>query len=139
MKLCLQCLQKAYKDVADTFTKTMESRCKTYEGCRVSFANCGRKNSIKGILRHRKLGVQQSSARAYIVVDIIPIHDSKLFLANNETKDSLTFYLAKKVLKVLQLKVPVVTVTRLHVKSNMNDVQPLTGVSTQEVHKKQKF
>ena len=90
---------------------------------------CGRKNSIKGILKSCKLGVQQSSARAYIVDDIIPIHDSNLLLANNETKDSLTFYLANK---VLQLKVPVVTVTRLHVKSNMNDVQPSTGVSTQE-------
>ena len=111
--------------MADAFTKTMESRYKTYEGCRVIFDNCGRKTSIKGILRSRKLGVQQSSARAYIVDDISPIHDSKLFLANNETKDSLTFYLANK---VLQLKVPVVTVTRLHVKSNLNDIQPSTGV-----------
>ena len=33
---------------------------------------------------------------------------------------------------VLQLKTQVVTVTRLHVKSNLNDVQPSTGVSTQE-------
>ena len=32
----------------------------------------------------------------------------------------------------MHLKIPVVTVTRLHVKSNMNDVQPSTGVSTQE-------
>ena len=87
------------------------------------------KNSIKGILRRRKFGVQQSSARAYIVDDITPIHDSKLFLANNEIKNSLTFYLANI---VLQLKVPVVTVTRLHVKSNINAVQPLNGVSTQE-------
>ena len=115
--------------MADAFTKTMESRYKTYEGCRVIFNNCGRKTSIKGILRRRKLGVQQSSARAYIVDDISPIHDSKLFLANNETKDSPTFYMANK---VLQLKVPVVTVTRLHVKSNLNGIQPSTGVSTQE-------
>ena len=34
--------------------------------------------------------------------------------------------------RVLQLKISVVTVTRLHVKSNMNDIQPSTGVSTQE-------
>ena len=40
-----------------------------------------------------------------------------------------SFYLANK---VLQLKIPVVTLTRLHEKSNMNDVQPSTGVSTQE-------
>ena len=31
-----------------------------------------------------------------------------------------------------QLKIPVVTVICLHVKSNMNNVQPSTGVSTQE-------
>ena len=129
MKLCLQRLQKTCKDVADAFTKTMESRCKTYKVAVWSLIIVEEKNSIKGILRRRKLGVQQSSARAYIVDDITPIHDSKLFLANNETKDSLKFYLANK---VLQLKVPVVTVTRLHVKSNINAVQPLKGVSTQE-------
>ena len=112
-------------------TKTMESRCKTYEGCRVIFDNCGRKklNQSYTQMSHRKLGVQQSSTRAYIVDDTMPIHDSKLFLVNNETKNSLTFHLANK---VLQLKIPVVTVTWLHVKSNMNDVQPSTGVSTQE-------
>ena len=88
----------------------------------MNFDNCGRKSSIKGILRRCTLGVQQSSARAYIVDDITPIHDSKLFLGNNETMDSHTFYLANK---VLQLKIPVVTVTR-------DDVQPSTGVRTQE-------
>ena len=97
--------------------------------CRVIFDNYGRENSIKDIIRRHKLGVLQSSTRAYIVDDISPIHDSKLFLANNKTKNSLTFYLANK---VLQLKIPVVTVTRLHVKSNMINVQPPTGVSTQE-------
>ena len=85
------------------------------------------------MLRRRKLGVQQSLAKAYIVMIVdntIPVHDSKLFLANNETKDSLTFCLANN--KSLAAEVPVVTITRLHVKSNMNDVQPSTGVSTQE-------
>ena len=119
---------KTCKDVADSFTKTIESRCKNHEGCHVIFDNHGRENLIKDIIRRRKLGVQQSSAIAYIVDDTTPIHDSKLFLANNEIKDSLTFYLANK---VLQLKIPVVTVTRLHVKINMNNVQPSTGVSTQ--------
>ena len=118
---------KTCKDVADSFTKTI-SRCKNHEGCRVIFDNHGRENLIKDIIRRRKLGVQQSSAIAYIVDDTTPIHDSKLFLANNEIKDSLTFYLANK---VLQLKIPVVTVTRLHVKINMNNVQPSTGVCTQ--------
>ena len=93
------------------------------------FDNYGRENSIKDIIKGHKLGVQQSSTRAYIVDDTTPIHDSKLYLANNETKDSLTIYLANK---VLQLKIPVVTVTCLHVKSNMNDIQTLTCVSTQE-------
>ena len=99
--------------MADAFTKTIESRCKNYEGYHVIFDNYGRENFIKDIIRRRKLGVQQSSVIAYNVDDTTPIHDSKLFLANNETKDSLTFYLAHK---VLQLKIPVFTVTRLHVK-----------------------
>ena len=115
--------------MTDAFTKTIESGSKKYEGCHVIFDNYGRENFIKDIIRHRKLGVQQSSVIAYIVDDTTPIHDSKLFLANNETKDSLTFYLENK---VLQLKIPVFTVTCLHVKSNMNNVQPSTGVSTQD-------
>ena len=113
---------KTCKDVADAFTKTVESRCKNSEVY-------GRENSIKDIITRRKLGVLQSSTRAYIVDNISPIHDSKLFLANNETRNSLTFYLTNK---VLQLKIPVVTVTCQHVKSNMNNVQSSTGVITQE-------
>ena len=119
---------KTCKDVGDAVTKTIESRCKSYEGCRVIFDNYVRRNSIKDIIRRRKLGVQ-SAGTAYIVVDTTPIKDPKQFMANNETKDSLTVYLADK---VLQLKYPVVTVTRQHVRSNMDDIQPSTGVSTQE-------
>ena len=53
------------KDVADAFTKTIESRCKNYEVY-------ARENSIKDIIRRLKLGVLQSSTRAYIVDDISP-------------------------------------------------------------------
>ena len=45
---------KACKDVADTFSKTVESKCKNYEGYRVIFDNYGRENSIKDIIRRRK-------------------------------------------------------------------------------------
>ena len=67
------------------------------------FDNCGRKTQSKVYSDVAKLGVQQSLAKAYIVmiVDVtIPVHDSKLFLANNETKDSLIFCLANKVLQL---------------------------------------
>ena len=36
---------KTCKDVADAFTKTIESRCKNYEGCHVIFDNHRRENS----------------------------------------------------------------------------------------------
>jgi len=84
---------KTCKDVGDAFTKTIESRCKSYEGCRVIFDNYIRHNSIKDIIRRRKLGVQSAGmAYMYIVVDTTPIKDPKQFMANNETKDSLTVY-----------------------------------------------
>ena len=63
--------------MADAFTKAMESRCKNYEG--VIFDNYGRENSIKDIIRRRKLGVQQSSTSAYIVDDIIPLMTQNYF------------------------------------------------------------
>ena len=43
----------------------------------------------------RKLGIE-SSTKGYIVVDATPISDPKLSLVINETKDSLTLYLAEK-------------------------------------------
>ena len=53
---------KTCKDVVDAFTKTIESRCKKYEGCRVIFDNFGWENSIKNIIRRRKSGVQTCKA-----------------------------------------------------------------------------
>ena len=87
------------------------------------------RNLIKDIIRRRKFGVQQSTARATLLKTQPPSMTQSYFWLTMKLKDTLTFYLANK---VLQLKIPVVTVTRLHVKSNMNDVQPSTGVSTQD-------
>ena len=58
---------KACKDVADTFSETVESKCKSYEGYRVIFDNYGRENSINDIIRRRKFRSPQSSARAYLL------------------------------------------------------------------------
>lgn len=122
-------VSRTCKELGDGFADTIEARSKTYGGCRIIFDNYVRDNAIKDIIRRRKLGIQSSSAMGYIVVDTTPINGPQLFLANNETKDSLTLFLADR---VLQLKIPVITVTRMHVRSNTESVQPSTEVSTQE-------
>jgi hypothetical protein len=119
---------KTCQELATAFARTIESRSKNYEGCRLIFDNNARENSIKDITRRRQSGIQAIASRFH-VVDTTPIDDSKVFLSNNSTKDSLTMYLAEK---VLQLQIPMVTVTRLDVKSNMAHVQPSTGVSVHE-------
>ena len=63
------------------------------------------------------------------MTDSPPINFPKEFLASSETKDSLTFYLADK---VLQLKIPIVSVTCQQVQTNVKDQLPLTKVSTHE-------
>ena len=121
-------LPKTCKDLGAAFTQTIRIKCKHYEGCRVVFDNYGRDESIKDITRRRKQS-HKSSSVSFIIEDTTPIHDPKIFLANNKTKDSVTLYLAEK---VLQLPIPVVTVTRMHVKTNRENVQPLTDISSQE-------
>jgi len=85
-------------------------------------------STIKENTRRHQSGLPPT-ATAFHVVDTMPITDSKVFLANNETKDSLTLYLVDK---AIQLKIPMVSVMRLHVQSNMEDSQPSTGVSKHE-------
>ena len=82
---------------------------------------------MKDYLRH---GVKTNilSGNAFHIADATPIQNSKVFLANNETKDALTIYLAEK---TLEIDMPVVTVTRLGVKSNVDGYHPSTPVSSQ--------
>ena len=63
---------------------------------------------MKDFLRH---GVKTRilSGNAFHIVDATPNQNLKVFLANNETKDALTIYLAEK--KTLEIDMPVVTVT----------------------------
>ena len=49
-------------------------------------------------------------------------------MGNNETKDALTLYLAEK---ALEIDKPLVTVTHIDVKSNIDGYNPSTKVSSQ--------
>ena len=116
------------KQLGEAFSRTIESRCKGYEGGRVIFDNYIKQSSIKDNIRYHQAGVRKSAA-GFKVEDTTPIFDTKVFLASNETKDCLTIYLAEK---VLQLNTPIVSVTRLNVVSNTAGHQPTTAVSTHE-------
>ena len=118
---------KTCEALTGAFCKTIESRSRKYESCCIIFDNYMRHNPMKDSIRRQKLG-NKSSTKGYIVVDATPISDPKLFLANNETKDSLTLYLAEKVLRI---DATIVAVTQLDVKTNAEDKKP-TGVSSQE-------
>ena len=73
----------------------MKGRSRGYESCRLIFDNYDRPDSLKDYLRH---GVKTRilSGNAFHIVDATPIQNSKIFLANNETKDAFTIYLAEK-------------------------------------------
>lgn len=103
-------------------------RSRGYKSCRLIFAKYDRPDSLKDFLRH---GVKTRilSGNAFHIVDATPNQNLKVFLANNETKDALTIYLAEK--KTLEIDMPVVTVTWLGVKSNVDGYHPSTPISSQ--------
>ena len=86
---------KSCKDLADIFVNDLKGRSRGYESCRLIFDNYDRPDSLKDYLRH---GVKTNiiSGNAFHIVDATPIQNSKVFLANNGTKDALTIYLAEK-------------------------------------------
>ena len=89
-----------------------------------------KQNCIKDIMRHGQTSTGPKSSSFHVDTTPSPtITDSKSFLSNNGTKDSLTIYLAEK---ALQINIPMVTVTRLHVHCNQGTFQPTTGVSSHE-------
>ena len=117
------------KALADVFTNTIAARCKDYKGGRVIFDNYLKQNCIKELMRNRQTNISRT-AKGFHVMDTTPINaDAKIFLANKETKDSLTFYLADR---LLELKIPVVSVTRCTVQGNTQLPATTTPVSTQE-------
>ena len=119
---------KTCQELAEAFARTLQHRCKDYECTRIIFDNYARQNCIKDIMRHAQHSTGPKSSSLH-VVDTTPITDSKAFLSNNGTKDSLTIYLAEK---AMNINIPIVTVTRLHVHCNNSIFEPTTGVSSQE-------
>ena len=97
------------------------------ESCCLIFDNYDRPDFLKDYLRHG-IKTRILSGNTFHILDATPIQNSNIFLANNETKDALTIYLAEK---TLEIDMPVVTVTRLGVKSNVDGYHPSTPVSSQ--------
>ena len=62
------------------------------------------------------------------VINSTPFQNPKVFMGNNETKDALTLYLAEK---AFEINKPLVTVTHIDVKSNIDGYNPSTKVSSQ--------
>lgn len=65
-----------------------------------------------------------------IIEDSTPLQGKRDIMSNNKTKDRLTVYLSDKLIQKSKRKI--VTATRESVQSNSPDIQPKTGISTQE-------
>ena len=70
----------------------------------------------------------KQSCDKFHVVDSTPIQKPKVFIGNNETNDALTLYLAEK---ALEIDKPLLTVTHIDVKSNIDGYNPSTKVCSQ--------
>ena len=105
----------------------MKGRSRGYSSVYLIFDNYDRSDSLKDFLRH---GVKSkiSSGGAFHIEDSTPIQNSNNFLKNNDTKDTLTIYLADK---TLEIDMPVFTVTGLDVKTNVDGYHHSTKVSSQ--------
>ena len=118
---------KSCRDLAVVFINVLKGRSRGYSSVYLIFDNYDRSDSLKDFLRH---GVSSKipSGGAFYIEDSTPIQDSKNFLKNNDTKDALTIYLADK---TLEIDMPMATVTRLDVKTNVDGYHPSTKVSSQ--------
>ena len=116
------------KSLSDAFVSIIDSKARRYDLTRVIFDNYSVDGSLKEATRERRRGTK-SPARGYKVEDSTKIRNNKSFLGSIVTKDSLTLYLAQKLIDNAQ--VHVITASHRSVMSNRaGDVN--TGVSSQE-------
>ena len=96
---------------------------------RVIFDNYTKESSLKEATRERRRS-KSKIIRSYIVEESTCIKDKGTFLASNDTKDSLTLYLAQKLIDRSTTE-KLVTVTSSDVMTN-SDCHVCTRVSTHE-------
>ena len=116
---------KTCEDLGKAFAKSIDAELQDYMGGRVIFDNYDKLISIKEDIRYA-----YAPCDDFIVSDRTPIKDKKKFLASRHSKDSLTLFLADKL--IMLCKRPVVTATRMDVRTNSKDIKPTTGVSLHE-------
>jgi len=116
-------------DLGTSYVKIIDSKARGYDQVRVIFDNYTKVSSLKEGTRERRRG-KSKGIRSYIVQDSTCIRDKGTFLASNDTKDSLTLYLAQKLID-MSTAGNLVTVTCSGVVTN-SDCPVSTGVSTHE-------
>ena len=120
---------KNCKDLGTPYVKLIDSKARGYGQVRVIFDNYSNVSSLKEGTRERRRG-KSKGTRFYIVEDLTCIKDKVTFLASNDTKDSLTLYLAQQLINQSTAE-NLVTVTCINVMTNSKS-HVSTGVSTHE-------
>jgi hypothetical protein len=115
-------------DLSNAYVKLINAKACNYHVSRVVFDNYSITESLKETTRERRRGGKKAPV-GYQVNDSTKIKDRNTFLGSNTTKDSLTLYLAQKLIDNAQ--VDIITATHKDVMSNRSgDITP--GVSSQE-------
>jgi hypothetical protein len=114
-----------FKDIARAFVRSINSLLYNYAAGRVIFDNYNKKLTLKDDIRYNTIDGQD-----LIITDTTPVKDIKKVMASRKSKDSLTLFLADKLMT--SCTKPVVTVTRRDVLANTPDLKCSTGESTQE-------
>ena len=113
-----------FKDIGREFLKNITSLLFNYAAGRVIFDNYNKKLTLKDDIRYATKGEN------LIITDSTPVKNITKVMASNTSKDSLTLYLADKL--ITNCTKPVVTVTRRDILSNTPDLEFSTDCSTQE-------
>ena len=117
------------KALSDAYVSLIDAKARKYHVVRVVFDNYSIEGSLKEATRERRRGGKKVPVRTYKAEDTTKIRDAKAFLGSNATKDSLTLYLAQKLVDNAQTHV--ITATHSNVLSNKTGtINP--GVSSQE-------
>ena len=117
------------KDLGISYVKLIDSKGQGYRQVRVIFDNYHNVSRLKTATRERRRGKSKGN-RSYIVEDGTSIRDKATFLSTNNTKDSLTLYIAQQLIDQSNAD-NLVTVTCMNVMTNAGS-HVATGVSSQE-------
>ena len=116
------------KDLANQFIKAIQSKTHQYDIVHIIFDHYNQKVTLKRQTQTRRSRGKQADQRSYICTDSTPIRLSlDRFLCNNQTKHSLTIYLASQIMEhVRDWQKEVVVSTQQGAVSNHANVDHLT-------------